>query len=344
VSAARATGSVPLLELRDLRLDLPVNGELKRVLHDVSLEVFPGEAFGLVGESGSGKSLTARSIARLLPRGAVSSGEIRFDGESVMDLSGSALRRHRIGAVSMIFQDPRAHTNPVRSIGDFLTEVLVKELGVPASEARRRAVQTLGEVGIADGERRLRQYPHELSGGMLQRVMIACALLAEPRLILADEPTTALDVITQSEVIAILDELRRERGLALLFITHDLELAAAVCDRSAVMYAGSIVELQTSQQLNNEPLHPYSAALMAARPSVDVTSRRLAAISGRPLSAFETPFGCAFAGRCPHRQPRCVETAQELRAVAGGLVRCCRAEELRGLLTVGEEAEVQTRA
>jgi oligopeptide/dipeptide ABC transporter ATP-binding protein len=328
-----------LLTVRDLHLDLPIDGQLKRVLHDVSLDILPGEAVGLVGESGSGKSLTARSIARLLPRGAVLDGEIRFDGTSVTDLRGAALRRHRARSVSMIFQDPRAHTNPVRSIGDFLTEALIKELGVPGAEARRRAVRTLGEVGIADGERRLHQYPHELSGGMLQRVMIASALLAEPRLILADEPTTALDVTTQSEVIAILDELRRERGLALLFITHDLELAAAVCDRSAVMYAGSIVELQTSDCLNTDPLHPYSAALMAARPSVEVTTRRLVAISGRPLSAFEAPSGCAFAGRCPHREQRCVDSAQTLRPFSAGLVRCCRAEELRGhLVDALEEA------
>jgi oligopeptide/dipeptide ABC transporter ATP-binding protein len=267
-----------------------------------------------------------------------------FDGQSVLDMRGASLRRHRARAVSIIFQDPRAHTNPVRSIGDFLTEALVKELGVPAPQARKRAVQTLAEVGIADGERRLHQYPHELSGGMLQRVMIASALLAEPRLILADEPTTALDVTTQSEVMAILDELRRERGLSLLFITHDLELAAAVCDRTAVMYAGSIVELQTSQGLNRDPLHPYSAALMAARPSVDVTSRRLAAISGRPLSAFEAPSGCAFAGRCLHRQQRCVDSPQELRALDGGLVRCCRAQELRGRLVDAIQLEVRANA
>jgi oligopeptide/dipeptide ABC transporter ATP-binding protein len=338
------SGTHALLEVRGLHLDLPIDGELKRVLHDVSLDIMPGEAVGLVGESGSGKSMTARSIARLLPRGAVMGGEIMFNGASVTVMRGAALRRHRARAVSMIFQDPRAHTNPVRSIGDFLTEALVKELGVSTDDARRRAVRTLGDVGIADGERRLRQYPHELSGGMLQRVMIAAALLAEPQLILADEPTTALDVTTQSEVMAILDELRRERGLALLFITHDLELAAAVCDRTAVMYAGSIVELQTSEGLNNNALHPYSAALMAARPSVEVTTRRLAAISGRPLSAFEAPSGCAFAGRCPHQQPRCVESAQPLRPVAGGLVRCWRAEDLRGHLVEALVQEADARA
>jgi oligopeptide/dipeptide ABC transporter ATP-binding protein len=326
-----------LLEVRDLRVDLLLDGALRRVIHDVSLQILPGEAVGLVGESGSGKSLTARSIARLLPRGAVTHGEIYFDGQPVLAMKGAALRRHRLHGVSMIFQDPRAHTNPVRTIGDFLTETLRKELGVRGREARQRAVQTLGDVGIAQGERRLGQYPHELSGGMLQRVMIAAALLAQPRLILADEPTTALDVTTQSEVMAILDELRRERGLALLFITHDLELAAAVCDRSAVMYAGSIVESQSSSALDSDPLHPYSAALLTARPSVEVSAKRLAAISGRPLSAFEAPAGCAFADRCQFCQERCVGEAQELRPLAGGLVRCCRAAELRGKLMGLEE-------
>ena len=162
----------------------------------------------------------------------------------------------------MIFQDPRAHINPVRRIGDFMTEALRTNLGVQRAEANRRAVEMLDQVGITDGERRLRQYPHELSGGMLQRVMIAAALLTEPKLLLADEPTTALDVTTQAEVMAILDDLRREFGLAMLFITHDLELAAAICDRTAVMYAGQIVEIRESTLLHDDPLHPYTAALV----------------------------------------------------------------------------------
>jgi len=161
----------------------------------------------------------------------------------------------------MIFQDPRAHVNPVRRIGDFMTEALRTNLGVPAAEANRRALEMLGQVGIGGGARRLRQHPHELSGGMLQRVTIAAALLTEPRLLLADEPTTALDVTTQAEVMAILDDLRREFGLAMLFITHDLELAAAICDRTAVMYAGQIVEVRSSAWLHDDPLHPYTAAL-----------------------------------------------------------------------------------
>jgi oligopeptide/dipeptide ABC transporter ATP-binding protein len=319
-----------LLTIRDLAVNLPVGGRLRRVIHDVSLDIAPGEAVGLVGESGSGKSMTARAIARLLPPGAAASGDINFDGSPVLELSKGALRRYRRGGVAMVFQDPAAHINPVRTIGDHLTEGLRLVRGVDRAEARRRAVEMLSEVGITGGERRLRQYPHELSGGMLQRVMIASALLDEPRLILADEPTTALDVTTQSDVMAVLDELRTERGLAMLYITHDLELAAGVCDRTAVMYAGSILEVQSSDRLNDDPLSPYTTALLAARPRVDARAGRLTAVEGRPRSAFEVPMGCVFADRCPHAQATCVAEEQVLRPLAGGLVRCWRAEELRG--------------
>jgi oligopeptide/dipeptide ABC transporter ATP-binding protein len=223
----------------------------------------------------------------------------------------------------------------VRSIGDFMTEWLRTNRDVGKAEARARAVSALADVGIDDGERRLKQYPHELSGGLLQRVMIATALLTEPRLLLADEPTTALDVTTQSEVMAILDDLRRQHGLALLFITHDLDLADAVCDRTCVMYAGQIVEEQSSAALAEAPLHPYTASLSGARPSIDGHAARLAAIPGRPVSAFEAPDGCAFAPRCTFAQERCTAKRPELRELEGGGVRCIRAEELRGVLAAG---------
>jgi ABC-type dipeptide/oligopeptide/nickel transport system ATPase component len=232
--------------------------------------------------------VTARAIDR--PRGAEVDGQILFDGRPVGRQSGQSLRRYR-SEVAMIFQDPRAHINPVRRIGDFMTEALRTTGSVPVREARTRAVDMLGQGGIEDGERRLHQYPHELSGGLLQRVMIATALLTKPRLLLADEPTTALDVTTQAEVMAILDELRREFGLAMLFITHDLELAAAICDRTAVMYAGQIVEIRAPRccTTTRAPLHSGAAA---ARPDVTQTAHRLHAIPGRPLSAFEAPRRC----------------------------------------------------
>jgi oligopeptide/dipeptide ABC transporter ATP-binding protein len=213
-----------------------------------------------------------------------------------------------------------------------MTEALRTNRGVGRAQARSRAAEALRDVGIEDGERRLDQYPHELSGGLLQRVMIAAALLTEPRLVLADEPTTALDVTTQAEVMAILDELRRERGLALLFITHDLDLAGAVCDRTCVMYAGQIVERQSSSTLSERPRHPYTALLSAARPAIEGTVHRLAAIRGRPVSAFEVPDGCSFAPRCDYAVERCKALAPQLARIDGADVRCLRAEELGATL------------
>jgi oligopeptide/dipeptide ABC transporter ATP-binding protein len=336
-TTANRAPNAPLLEVEGLTVRLPVEGTQRDVLRDVSFGIRPGEALGLVGESGSGKSMTARAIDRLLPPGAEVEGAIRFDGRDVGVLDGADLRRYR-GLVAMIFQDPRAHVNPVRRIGDFMTEALRTNLGVPASTAEARAVNMLAQVGIEDGERRLRQYPHELSGGLLQRVMIAAALLTEPSLLLADEPTTALDVTTQAEVMAILHDLRREFDLAMLFITHDLELAAAVCDRTVVMYAGQIVEVRSSALLHGDPLHPYTAALAAARPDIDQTSRRLLAIPGRPLSAFEAPPGeCAFAPRCPHVADECRDGVPDIVDLDGGRSRCVRARELRGRLGVSAD-------
>ena len=327
----------PLLELVDLTVWLQVAGTRRAVLRDVSLSVGPGESVGLVGESGSGKTMTARAVSGLLPPGAEMEGQIRFGGQDVGTLRGGELRSYR-NRISMVFQDPRAHINPVRRIGDFMTEALCTNLGVPGPEARRRAADALRQVGIEDGERRLRQYPHQLSGGMLQRVMIAAALLTEPLLLLADEPTTALDVTTQAEVMAILHDLRRDLGLAMLFITHDLELAAAVCDRTAVMYAGQLVEAQASSLLHGDPLHPYTAALAAARPDITQKAGRLRAIPGQPLSAFDAPRAeCAFAPRCPHSLAACRARLPDIVGLSSGLSRCVRAYELRGLMTVSAD-------
>jgi oligopeptide/dipeptide ABC transporter ATP-binding protein len=331
--ASAAPASVqPLLETVGLTVLLEVNGARRAVLRDVSLTLRRGEAVGLVGESGSGKSMTARAIARLLPPAAEVRGSIRFGTTDVAQLAGPDLRRYH-SQVAMIFQDPRVHVNPVRTIGDFMTEALRTNHKVPRPQARRRAVDMLTQVGIEDGARRLGQYPHQMSGGMLQRVMIAAALLAGPRLLLADEPTTALDVTTQAEVMAILDNLRRQSGLAILFITHDLDLAAAICDRTVVMYAGQIVEVRASSLLHTEPLHPYTAALAAARPDITQTTRRLRAIPGRPLSAFEAPATeCAFAARCSYTREVCRTAVPDLSEVDGGVSRCARARELRGRL------------
>ena len=335
---SRNAAGRPLLEVAALSVMLEINGTQRAVLRDVSLTVRSGEAVGVVGESGAGKTMTARAIGRLLPDGAQVHGSIRFTGTDVGGLTGADLRAYRT-QIAMIFQDPRAHINPVRRIGDFMTEALRTSLEVRAAQARDLAVDMLTRVGIEDGARRLRQYPHQMSGGILQRVMIAAALLTGPRLLLADEPTTALDVVTQAEVIAILDDLRREFGLAILFITHDLDLAAAICDRTIVMYAGQIVEVRTSALLHTDPLHPYTAALAAARPDITRSAHRLPAIPGRPLSAFDAPPAeCAFAPRCAHARDICRTALPGLAELDGGLSRCARAHELRGRLREAPDA------
>jgi len=334
VRATHGSGATSLLlDVAELHVELPVGEEMRPVIHDATLSLAVGEALGLVGESGAGKSMTARAIMRLLPEGADVSGDILFEGADVLAFDKGTLRRFRASDIAMIFQDPTTHINPVRKIGDFLTEALVTNNGVDPREAARVVVGFLEDVGIDDAERRLDQFPHELSGGLLQRVMIAAALAIEPRLLLADEPTTALDVTTQAEVMGILDEQRRQRGLSLIFVTHDLELAAAVCDRIAVMYAGFLVEDHSAATLHEGVLHPYTAGLLASRPSPTERARRLTAIPGRPLSAFEVGQGCPFASRCAFVEDRCREELPAMREIHGGRVRCHRAEELRGRLT-----------
>ncbi len=320
-----------VLEIDHLAVDLPVEGVLRRVLHDVTLPIAPGEAVGLVGESGAGKSMVSRAVIRLLPEGAAVHGDIRYAGDSVLAMGRPALRHFRTHDVAMIFQDPRAHINPVRTVGDFLVEALV-ERGERRESATTTVTALLASVGVSDPERRFRQFPHELSGGLLQRVMIAAALAVSPTLLLADEPTTALDVTTQSDVMVILDARRRERGLAMLFVTHDLELAAAVCDRIAVLYAGLLIEDVPTGDLRRDLRHPYTAGLLASRPDPVSPRRRLAAIPGRPLSAFEIGPGCPFAPRCPFAVARCLSERPELRDLDTGRVACHRAEELRGQL------------
>jgi oligopeptide/dipeptide ABC transporter ATP-binding protein len=297
------------------RLTVAVSG--RPVLRRVTLDVAAGEAVGLVGESGSGKSMTVRSVMRLLPAGATVGGTVRFDGADVGALDAAGLRRMRSRDVAMVFQDPRAVVNPVRTVGDFLTEVL-RDQGAGRSEATRRAAAALSEVGVGDAMRRLQQRPYELSGGLLQRVVIAAALLTGPRLILADEPTTALDTTTQEEVVAILAEQRRLRGTTLMFITHDLELAAAVCDRIAVMYAGEIVEILPAARLHSDARHPYTRALLGSRPGAVAPGERLRTVPGVPQSALTAPPGCVFADRCPHAEARC----RDVRPVFTGSAAC----------------------
>lgn len=318
--------TAPLLELERTGLEIPVGGRLQPVVHDVTLAVARGESVGLVGESGSGKSMTARTIMRLTRRGWRPRGAVRFNGEDVLAMGSRRLRALRGAEIGMIYQDPRAHTNPVRTNGDSLLEGMLAA-GVPRQQATERAVSLLAAVGIPDGERRMAQYPHQLSGGLLQRIMIAAALTMEPQLLLADEPTTALDVTTQEEVMAILGEQRTERGLSLVVITHDLDLAAAVTDRIAVMYAGALLEIAPSKSLHREARHPYTVALMTSRPALGAR-RRIQTIPGRPVSAFEVGDGCVFAARCPFAVDRCRAERPALLPVDGHEVACHRVGEI----------------
>lgn len=312
----------PLLDIRDLRMDLPgPRRERRLVLRDVAVSVSEGEAVGLVGESGSGKSMTARAVLQLLPAGARTTGTVRFRGTDVLTMSRGRLQELRAREVAMIFQDPRATVNPVRTVGDFLVEGLTEQ-GVDKNDAQLRVLALLEEIGVDRPHRRMDQRPHELSGGLLQRVVIAAALAAEPALLLADEPTTALDVTTQEEVLAILDEQRRKRGLAMLLITHDLELAAAVCDRIVVMYAGEVVEILDADALHSRARHPYTRALMASRPGSAPAGEHLAAIPGRPQSAYDAPALCVFSDRCSIADETCQTVTPPLLVSGANLVRC----------------------
>ena len=316
----------PLLDIRDLRVELSVARQPRVLVRSVSLTVLSGEAVGIVGESGSGKSLTAKAAMRLLPDKSTVAGEILFDGSDVLAMDRAELAQLRRRGMAMIHQDPRSSMSPVRTIGDFLTEG-VRDL---APQARwDLAATALSEVGIDDPERRFAQFPHQLSGGLLQRVMIAAVLMPGPRLVLADEPTTALDVTTQSEVMAVLSDLQHQRGMGMVFITHDLDLAAAVTDRLAVMYAGSIVEAGATAAVQERPRHPYTVALMTSRPST-TNVEPLKTIPGRPVAAYEVSGGCSFAPRCPFALDLCHITAPELTTHGDHSVACHRADELAG--------------
>ncbi|MFF8772086.1 ABC transporter ATP-binding protein [Kitasatospora sp. NPDC015120] len=293
------------LDIQGLRLRLP--GTARPLLDGVDLTVGAGETVALVGESGSGKTLTSRSALGLLPPGAASEGKVLVGGQDVLTMDRGRLRALRTGRAAMIFQDPRAAINPLRRIGDFLTESVRLTGTMSAADADRRAVELLDAVGLTPDL--LRRYPGQLSGGMLQRVMIAAALMGDPVLLLADEPTTALDVTSQAEVAALLGRLRERFGTGLLFVTHDLGLAAAISDRVYVMYAGRIAEHGPAGALFERPRHPYTAALLAATPALDAPAGRLAAIDGQPPDLRQELTGCAFAERCRHAIGICREQA-----------------------------------
>jgi oligopeptide transport system ATP-binding protein len=300
---------MPLLEVDDLRTHFFTREGVVRAVDGVSFSVEAGRTLGIVGESGCGKSVTALSIVRLLPTppARIVSGSIRFDGRELTTLSERELEDVRGRQIAMVFQDPMTALNPTLTIGTQLTEVLERHLGLEGSAARRRAAELLDEVGIIRAQERLDDYPHHFSGGMRQRVVIAMAIACEPRLLIADEPTTALDVTTQAQILDLLQDLQQELGMAIMLITHDLGVAAQVADEVAVMYLGKVVEVGPTAELWRTPAHPYSEALIGAIPSPDGSGRLPTDLRGEVPDPSRPPSGCRFRPRCPHAFDRCVE-------------------------------------
>ena len=304
-----------LLEIKDLRTHFLTRAGLVKAVNGVSFSLDNGELLGLVGESGCGKSITALSIMRLIaPPGKIVGGKILFDGKDLLKLSDKEMRDIRGDDIAMIFQDPMTSLNPVFTIGEQIAEALRLHRKLTRKQAREAAIEAMREVAISDPARRIDDYPHQLSGGMRQRVMIAMALACNPRLLIADEPTTALDVTIQAQILELLNELRRNRDLAVLLITHDLGVVAEVADRVAVMYTGRIVEESDVNELFLRPKHPYTEGLLRSVPKLTAEHvakiERLLTIEGVVPSPTDLPPGCHFAPRCPYRMPRC--TAEEI--------------------------------
>jgi oligopeptide/dipeptide ABC transporter ATP-binding protein len=315
---------VALLEVSDLHTSFFLRGGELRVLDGVGLEIEAGEVLGLVGETGSGKSVTAYSIIRLLKQpGRVVEGQVRWDGRDLLQLWESELEGEIRGSeISMIFQNPREALNPVITVGRQLTQVLEIRRGMSKAEARREAVSILQSVYISDPERRLGSYPHQLSGGMAQRIMIALALSCQPRLLIADEPTTGLDVTIQYQIVQLLRELRDRTGMAILLITHDLALAAQLCDRMAVLYAGRIAEAGPIEHVFRSPRHPYTNALLASRPRLGLTGDILT-IPGDVANLMRPPGGCRFHPRCANATEICSQVQPALEPMEPGQRVAC---------------------
>ncbi|MFN2456326.1 MAG: ABC transporter ATP-binding protein, partial [Pyrinomonadaceae bacterium] len=317
-----------LLEVNSLQTHFPTRAGLVRAVDDVSFYIDKGELLGLVGESGCGKSITALSVMRLIaPPGKIVGGDISFDGRNLLKLSDSDMRAIRGDDIAMIFQDPMTSLNPVFTVGEQIAEALRLHRKLSRKAAREGAIEAMREVSIPDPARRIDDYPHQLSGGMRQRVMIAMALACDPKLLIADEPTTALDVTIQAQILELLNELRKNRELAVLLITHDLGVVAEVADRVAVMYTGRIVEESPVEELFARPRHPYTEGLLRSVPKLTTAAagkaERLETIEGTVPSPTQLPPGCHFAPRCPYRMPRCTAEEIPLYALEGEVrVRC----------------------
>ena len=317
-----------LLQVNNLSTHFPTRAGLVRAVDGVSFYLDRGELLGLVGESGCGKSMTALSVMRLIaPPGQIVGGEILFDGKDLLKLSDSEMRQMRGDDIAMIFQDPMTSLNPVYTVGEQIAEALRLHRKLSHKQAKQAAIEAMREVSIPDPGRRASDYPHQLSGGMRQRIMIAMALACNPKLLIADEPTTALDVTIQAQILELLDDLRKQRELAVLLITHDLGVVAEVADRVAVMYTGRIVEESPVDELFARPKHPYTEGLLRSVPKLTsehvIKQERLETIEGTVPRPTDLPPGCHFAPRCSHRMPRCTEGEIALYEIEGDVtVRC----------------------
>jgi oligopeptide/dipeptide ABC transporter ATP-binding protein len=308
-----------LLDVRDLQTYFFTAAGVVRAVDGVTYTVQPGETVALVGESGCGKSVSALSVMRLVsaPAGRIVGGQLLFQGRDLLGLDEESMRRIRGRDIAMVFQEPMTSLNPVLSVGRQLTEPLEIHLGMSREQARQRAVELLATVGIPDPERRLTHYPHQFSGGMRQRLMIAMALACHPALVLADEPTTALDVTIQAQILELMRDLSRERGIALVLITHNLGVVARYADRVNVMYAGKMVEQGSARAVYADPRHPYTIGLLRSVPRLDVPRKtKLHPIDGQPPDLTHLPLGCAFAARCPYAMARCQTEVPPLMSVA----------------------------
>ena len=314
-----------LLEVKGLKTDFISEGAPRRIVDDISFYIDKGEVLGVVGESGSGKSVTAKSILRLIPSppGQIVGGEILFEGEDILKLDIKGLRHIRGNEISMIFQEPMSSLNPVFTCGDQIIEAIMLHQKLDKKAARQRAVDMLKIVGIQMPEQRVDCYPHELSGGMRQRVMIAMALSCTPKLLIADEPTTALDPTIQAQILELIRNVQQELGMSVMYITHDLGVVAETCDRVMVMYAGRIVEKASVTDLFRRPAHPYTQGLLKAVPRLNAKHERLYAIEGMVPHFSEMPIGCAFHPRCPYAESRCVNERPVLFDVDQGHRAAC---------------------
>ncbi|HLT21528.1 MAG TPA: ABC transporter ATP-binding protein [Thermomicrobiales bacterium] len=318
-----------VLEVKNLKTQFFTRAGIVYAVDGVSMYINEGETLGIVGESGCGKSVTATSIMRLIPSppGKIVEGEILLDRgngpENLLDFSEREMRSVRGNAIAMIFQDPMTSLNPVYTIGDQLTEPLILHLGMSKREAEERAIDLLKRVGIPGAEERIHAYPHQFSGGMRQRVMIAMALSCNPQLLIADEPTTALDVTIQAQILDLMLQLNREVGTAIMLITHDLGVVAEVCERVNVMYAGQIVETGAAERIFAEPQHPYTIGLLNSVPQLgENVKRELVPIPGLPPDLLEPPIGCRFRPRCRFRQEKCEESPPLAEVAPGQMARC----------------------